>query len=184
MLAQWVLVARKHAIGLVLAFTIVGTAAQAEAQDSPLAIAVELEAGAQMALSDSAQLAEQEPGFLMTLGGGIYPTENVRLAIEGRFDLADGMRHHELLGTATYFVDLRLFEVFAGLGVGRYWRDLDGPGFSDEGFVFGIDGGARIGLVGPLSASLSIAHTISESHHDDPVWTHATQVGLAVSLKL
>jgi hypothetical protein len=177
-------VARKTAIGLVLAFTVLGATAEAEAQDGTLAVAVELEAGAQMALSDSAQLADQEPSFLMTLGGGLYPTRNVRLALEGRFDLAEEMRHHELLGTATYFVDLRLFEVFAGLGVGRYWRDLDGPGFSDEGFVIGMEGGARVGLVGPLSGSVFVSHTIAESQHDDPVWTHATQVGLAVSLKL
>jgi len=177
-------VARKHVLGLVLAFTVVGTASTAEAQEGPLAVAVELEAGAQMALSDSAQLSDEEPSFLMTLGGGLYPTRNVRLALEGRFDLAEGMRHHELMGTATYFVDLRLFEVFAGLGVGRYWRDLDGPGFSDEGFVIGVDGGARVGLVGPLSASVIVSHTIAESQHDDPVWTHATQVGMAVSLKL
>lgn len=157
---------------------------EARAQEGSLALAVELEAGAQMAVSDTAQLSDQEPGFLLTLAGGVYAARNVRLAIEGRFDLADDARHHELLGTATYFVDLRLFELFAGLGVGRYWRDLDGPGFSDQGFVIGVDGGARFGLAGPLSASVIVSHTLSESQHDDPVWAHATQVGAAISLKL
>lgn len=163
---------------------LLGTATEASAQDESMALAVELEAGAQMAVMDNAQLSEEGPGFLMTLAGGLYPTRNVRLAIEGRFDLADDARHHELLGTATYFVDLHLVELFAGLGVGRYWRDLDGPNFSDEGFLVGVDGGVRFGLVGPLSASVLVSHTISESQHDDPVWTHATQVGAAVSLKL
>ena len=167
-----------------MALGLLGSASAAQAQDDSLAVAVELEAGAQMAVSDSAQMSDEDPPFLMTIAGGFYPSRNVRIALEGRFDLAESARHNQVLGTATYFVDLRLVEIFAGLGVGRYWRDLDGPGFSDEGFVIGVDAGARFGLAGPLSASVILAHTIAESQHEDPVWAHATQVGAAISLKL
>lgn len=176
---------QRFSIGLVLALAVVAAAPLARAQDGDsLAVAVELEAGAQVAISNSAQLAEQDPPFLMTVAGGFYPSRSVRLAIEGHFDLEDDSRRTELSGTATYFLDLRVVEVFAGLGVGRYWRDLDGPMFSDQGFIIGIDAGARFGLVGPISASVLVGHTIAESQHGNPVWAQATQVGAALSLKL
>lgn len=172
-------------IGSLVTLATLAAASLAQAQDGEsLALAVELEAGAQMAVSSSAQLANEDPPFLMTLAGGFYPSRSVRLALDGHFDLDPQARRDEVLGTVTYFLDLHLAQLFAGLGVGRYWRDLDGPSFSDEGFIIGVQAGARIDLVGPIAASVLVSHTFAESQHDDPVWAQSTQVGATLSLKL
>jgi len=152
--------------------------------DDALGVDFELVAGGRVAVADSAPFSDRVSPFRVSLGGGVYPTDRVRLGIEGRFDVADDARHHELVGTATYFVDLRLVELFAGVEVGRYWRDVDAPSFSDAGFVLGVQGGVRLDLVGPLSCSVLVGHTISESRHENPVWLHATQVGAALGVRL
>ncbi|MBI2895123.1 MAG: hypothetical protein HYY06_16320 [Deltaproteobacteria bacterium] len=163
----------------------VAPSVSAEDGDS-LGVALELQAGAQLTLNDTARFSNEEPPLLMGLAGGFYLTDNLRLAVAGKFDLDANSSHTELQGSATYFLDLRLVTLFAGLGVGRYWREVGGQDwtFDDQGFLASLDGGVRVRLVGPLSASAVFTYSLAESRHEDPVWAHAARAGLALSLKL
>jgi hypothetical protein len=155
---------------------------------------IELRAGGQSELSNSARFADETPSSAITFGAGYFPVDNIQVGLGGSVGvLASSARAQEAYAHAAAFFRLPILRAFAGLRAGYYRVEVSGSDymFDDRGPRVALDLGFRLAVPRSREARVFAEPTVtlsfvgSSSIHDErnssyPGWTRALLVGVAV----
>jgi hypothetical protein len=154
---------------------------------------VDLSVGTHLALADSAELHEENDRLRISTSAGFFVLDNLTVGIRGRFGVpAEDSESYEAMATTSYsFLRVPLAYVFAGAGLGYYWREVRGSDwvFHDDGFTANIDLGLSLAFSRWIAPAVVFTYALSHSKHHEinssyPAWTHGLLAGVTVSFSI
>jgi hypothetical protein len=154
---------------------------------------VDLSVGTHLALADSAELHEENDRLRISTSAGFFVRDNLTVGIRGRFGVPAGRSEsYEAMATTTFsFLRVPLANVFAGAGLGYYWREVRGSDwvFHDDGFTANLDVGLSLAFSRWIAPAVVFTYALSHSKHNDinssyPAWTHGLLAGVTLSFSI
>jgi hypothetical protein len=152
---------------------------------------VDLQVGTHVTLADSARFSEENDRVRLSASASVYLLEDLAVGVRGRFGVPGDPAHsYEVLATASYdFLRIPLAHLFAGAGLGYYWREVWGSDwvFNDDGFCANLETGLRFAFSRWIVPAVVFTYALSHSQHHErnssyPEWTHGLLAGVTLSV--